>query len=261
MRYLRLYGSFLRFSISRAAEFRMDYYFRVAMDLVYYAVNLAFFRVLFLHSNSVGGWSEDQAIIFVAAFLLNDAIFMTLFSNNFWMLPGAINSGNLDYYLTRPVSSLFFLSLREFAANSFLNLVFAAAILVWAIARYPAHLGAMSIAAYVVFLFAGSLIHAMMALMFILPVFWMQGGRGLAEVYYATEVYIQRPHQVFAGWLRRTLMSVLPLALVVSFPTHMLFSGFTAGRIGYFLLILLCTFGALLFLWGRGLKAYASASS
>jgi ABC-2 type transport system permease protein len=261
LRYFRLYLGFLRFSFSRAAEFRMDYYFRVAMDIVYYAANLAFFRVLYLHSNSIGGWNEDQAMIFVAAFLLNDAIFMTLFSNNFWMLPEYINKGHLDYYLTRPVSSLFFLMFREFAANSFLNLIIAAGIFMWAVVRYPVHLGAGAVALYIVLLVAGTLIHAMLALLFILPVFWMQGGRGLSEAYYAIEVYIQRPHQIFAPWLRRVLVSVLPLALVVSYPTQMLFSNFTVARVSYFLLVLSGIYGILVFVWGRGLRAYASASS
>ena len=66
---------------------------------------------------------------------------MTVFANNMWWLPIAVNRGDLDYYLVRPVSSLFFLSLREFAANSFLNLLLATGILVWALARYPASPG------------------------------------------------------------------------------------------------------------------------
>ena len=43
-----------------------------------------------------------------------DAIHMTVFSNNMWWFPIFINRGDLDYYLIRPVSSLFFLSLRDY---------------------------------------------------------------------------------------------------------------------------------------------------
>ena len=42
-----------------------------------------------------------------------------------WWLPMLINRGDLDYYLVRPVSTLFFVSFRDFAANSFVNLVIA----------------------------------------------------------------------------------------------------------------------------------------
>ena len=43
IRYLRLYGCFLRFSFSRAMEFRLDFFFRVLMDVVWNLVNLGFF--------------------------------------------------------------------------------------------------------------------------------------------------------------------------------------------------------------------------
>jgi rhomboid protease GluP len=47
-RYLTLYLYFLRFSFSRALEFRVDFLFRVVMDVVYYAVNIAFFMATLL---------------------------------------------------------------------------------------------------------------------------------------------------------------------------------------------------------------------
>ena len=122
LRYLRLYGYFVRFSTSRTLEFRIDFFFRVFMDLVYYGVNIAFYGVIFLHTELLGGWTRDQSLVFMGGFLLVDAIVMTLFSNNIWWLPILINRGDLDYYLLRPVSSLFFLSVRDFAVNSFINL-------------------------------------------------------------------------------------------------------------------------------------------
>ena len=130
-RYLSLYLHFLRFSFSRAMEFRLNFFFRVVMDIVYYAVNLAFFSIIYQHTSLLGGWTLDQVYVFVCGFLFVDALHMTVFANNHWWLPLFINRGDLDYYLVRPVSSLWFLSLRDFAANSFLNLVIAGGLLVW----------------------------------------------------------------------------------------------------------------------------------
>ena len=120
-RYLRLYLNFLRFSFSRAMEFRVDFFFRVGMDTIWYAIHLTFFTVLFRHTGLLGGWDFDQCLIFAASLFVADAIQMTVFSNNMWWLPIYVNKGDLDYYLVRPVSSLFFLSVRDFAANSFLR--------------------------------------------------------------------------------------------------------------------------------------------
>src|SRR5690606_38761263 len=121
---------------SKAMEFRLDFTFRILMDIIYYVVNILFFKVIYLHTPVLAGWTEEQMMIFVASYLLVDAINMTFFSTNMWWLPYHINRGDLDYYLIRPVSPLFFLSLREFSANSFLNLLMALGIFTWTLATY-----------------------------------------------------------------------------------------------------------------------------
>jgi ABC-2 type transport system permease protein len=58
-RYLNLYIHFLRFSFSKAMEFRLDFSFRILMDVIYYIVNIMLFKVLFLHTDLIGGWNEE----------------------------------------------------------------------------------------------------------------------------------------------------------------------------------------------------------
>ncbi|MDH5656321.1 MAG: hypothetical protein OEZ34_10455, partial [Spirochaetia bacterium] len=84
MRYLILYLYFLRFSFSRAMEFRMDFFFRIFMDVVYYSINIIFYRVLFLHTPHIAGWGENEIMVFVAGFLFVDALIMTVIGNNMW---------------------------------------------------------------------------------------------------------------------------------------------------------------------------------
>src|SRR5258708_2566125 len=106
IRYLRLYAHFVSFSFSRAMEFRVDFFFKIVMDLIFYAVNLLFFRLIYLQTPVLGGWDGHQIMLFVSGYLVIDAVFMTMFAGNLWMLTMFINRGDLDYYLVRPVSSL-----------------------------------------------------------------------------------------------------------------------------------------------------------
>jgi ABC-2 type transport system permease protein len=201
IRYLRLYGYFLRFSFSRAMEFRFDFFFRIGMDTLWYAHHLAFFWVLYRHTPLLGGWTLDQMFVFAGGVFLMDAIQMTLTANNTWMLPITVNKGDLDYYLVRPVSSLFFLSLREFAANSFLNLVIAGGLVAWSLWRYPEPIGPARAAVFVMLLLDGVFVTYLLRLLFITPVFWLHSGRGLDELHFSLEKLGERPHQIYAGWL------------------------------------------------------------
>lgn len=260
-RYIRLYAYFLRFSFSKALQFRLDFFFRVGMDAIWYGVNLAFFAVLFEHTGALGGWNFDQVLVFVGGVFLSDAVHMTVFANNMWMFPFAVNKGDLDYYLVRPVSSLFFLSVREFAANSFLNLLLALGILVWAIARYPQPFDAFALAAYGLLLVLGVFLHYALSLLFLIPVFWLHTAHGLREIYFSFDRFSSRPHGIYYGWLGRVLTSILPFALIVSYPTSVLFDGLTVRVVLHMLAATVGIFLFMLWLWRRGLKAYASASS
>ena len=260
-RYLRLYLHFLRFSFSRAFEFRLDFCFRIVMDCVFYAVNLAFFSILYNYRDLIGGWTIDQCYVFVAGFFLVDALHMTIFSNNMWWLPLLVNKGDLDYYLVRPVSSLFFLSLREFAANSFVNLIIAVGILAWAIERYPGELSAGQITLFAGFILAGAFVHYVLHILFIIPVFWLHTNRGLAMVFFSITKLAERPDRIYTGVTRRVLLSVLPLAWIASVPTDVLFTGATTERLLHLAAVVLGLFSFLLWFWGRALRSYVSASS
>jgi len=260
-RYGRLYLNFLRFSFSRALEFRVDFYFRIVMDCAFYAVNLIFFSLLYGQTETIGGWDVHQTMIFIAGFFLVDAIHMTLFSNNMWWLPVLVNRGDLDYYLVRPVSSLFFLSLREFAANSFVNLLIALGILTWAIARHPSDLGAANLAGFGVLILCGAFIHFVLHLLFVLPVFWLHTNRGLGMVFFSITKLAERPDRIYTGVTRRVLMTILPLCWIASVPADVLFGGITTERVIHLLLVMGGLFGVLLVVWSRALRDYASASS
>lgn len=261
VRYLALYAHFLRFSFSRAMEFRVDFFFRVVMDAVYYVVNLAFFTVIYQHTNLLGGWSLDQTYVFVCGFLFVDALHMTVFANNLWWLPIFINRGDLDYYLVRPISSLYFLSLRDFAANSFLNLIIASGLLTWSLARFPEPLGAGRILLYLGFLLVGAFIYYLLRLAFIIPVFWLHSNRGLDEISWSLGKLAERPHQIYGGWLRVTLSTILPLALTFSLPAHVLFDGATLETFLHVTAVTALGTLFILWFWRRGLAGYSSASS
>ncbi len=260
-RYLRLYAFFLRFSFSRAMEFRVDFFFRVVMDMVFYGTQLALFSILYQHTSTIAGWDFSQSLIFISGFFFVDALHMTVFANNMWMLPILINRGDVDYYLVRPISSLFFLGMRDFAANSFLNLVIATGILWWAIARYPSELEPARIGVFVLLLVCGCFLYWTIYMLFLIPVFWIHQEQGLRQLFWGLEKFSERPDRIFTGWLHRVLVTCLPFAIITSYPAHVLFEGITASRLAHIGGVIIGMFLLMLWFWKRGLRAYSSASS
>lgn len=260
-RYLRLYLYFLRFSFSKAMEFRLDFTFRIVMDIVYYIVNISLFKILFLHTDIIGGWSQEQMMIFVGSYLLVDALNMTFFSTNLWWLPYYINKGDLDYYLIRPVAPLFFLSLREFSANSFVNLIIAAGIFLWAVLNYSAPWDIYQLIGLVLLLINGTLLLYSIQMIMILPVFWTHSPRGFVDLFYTLGLAMERPDRIFRGWLRIFFTILVPFALIASFPARFFIEGFDKGTFLHLTVVSCTVWFILMKVWNAGLKNYSSASS
>lgn len=261
MRYLRLYRQFLSFSFSRSLEYRLDFWFRVIMDCFFYIVEIAFFMVIYQHTEILGEWTFDQTLVFVCGFLLVDAIHMTVFSNNMWILPSYVNKGDLDYYLIRPVSSLFFLSLRDFAANSFLNLIIAGGLLMWSLMRYPDPIPPVNLLWYLFLLVNGAILHYTLQMFFVIPVIWLHSNRGLTNAFFSTTKLGERPDKIYPKWTRRILLVVFPLLLMAAVPAKVLFEGPGPELIGLTLGVSAFFFLLMVAFWNFALRHYSSASS
>jgi ABC-2 type transport system permease protein len=231
------------------------------MDAMYYVVNIAFFKIIYLHTSDIAGWTESQVMVFVSGYLVLDGLQMTVLSNNLWMLPQLVNRGDLDYYLLRPVSSLFFLSLRDFAANSFLNLTLAVGFMVYSIAHYDGPWSVGSLILYLFFLLNGLLLYFFLRLLAVLPVFWTGSGQGLDLLVWHFSRFLERPDGIFSGPIRRILTTVLPYCLMVSFPARLFFEGWSTTVVLHLLAVTAVFTLVTGKLWSVALKHYSSASS
>ena len=242
-------------------EFRVDFYFRIVMDFLFYAVNILFYRILFLHTSLLAGWSEAQVMVFISGNFILDALNMTLFSNNMWWIPALVNKGDLDYYLVRPVSTLFFISLRDFAANSFLNLILAFAIFIWALHGLPNNVGLGKAVLYLGYLGIGLSLYYCMNLLMLLPVFWTHSARGLVDIFWSLTRLSERPDRIYMGWIRKILVTVMPFCLIASFPARLLLEPFDLSIFLHLAGVTVLFAFAVLVVWSFALKNYSSASS
>ncbi len=261
IRYARLYLHFVRFSISKALEFRIDFSFRILMDTVFYTTNILFYKIIYDHTGILGGWSEDQVMVFVAGYLLVDALIMTFVSANLWWLPMLVNRGDLDYYLIRPVSSLFFLSLKEFSLNSLVNLMMTSVILGTALWNYQGAVTAAGVIFYIMMLIQGAVLLYSIRMIGIIPVFWTFSSRGTEMLVWQLSRFMERPDRMFRGWVARILVSILPFSVIASYPARLFLDGFDWQIFLHLTVVTAVFFSLMYWFWHMGLRNYSSASS
>lgn len=261
MRYLRLYLYFFQFSLAKFAAFRFDFFARIAMDTLFYASSVGIFQILFLHADQLGGWDKSKVMFFMSLYFVVDALAMITTAGSMWNFPKEINKGGFDYYLLRPVSTIFFACFREINLASIVNLVMALGLLGWSFSHLSLPLTGALVAKGVLAISFGYYFFWIMHLLVILPVFWTHSVDGMRSIYFSLLILAERPDGIFQGVLRKLFVTVIPFSLIASVPARLIFEESWHKHLWHLVAMGLFFAGVIKILWARGLRAYSSASS
>lgn len=260
-RYARMYAALVRFSLSKSMEFRFDFFFRFFMDIVYYTVSIGFFKILFLHTPSLGGWREDQVMLFLAIALIVDGVYMTVIARNIWEIPALINKGELDYLLVRPAATLFLPLLKNFEVASVLNTLVGVGFFIYATVNFQGPLSVASLLLCVLLCLIGLAIYVCLRLFSVLPLFWLHSAFGFNMLFEALSNVMERPEVIFRGITHLVLVTILPFLVITSFPARALFGEIQLLDFLHAVAVLVLMVGLVAFIWNRGIRVYSSASS
>jgi ABC-2 type transport system permease protein len=261
MSILRLIGGHLRISLAKEMQYRVNFFIQLLQSLTALATGLIGIWLVFDHTSTLGGWSENELLAVMGVYMIMAGITQAAIQPNMQRLMEEVRQGTLDYALTKPVDSQLLVSIREFRfwqlSNSVLGLIVLGAA-VWGMERAP---GAAQIAAFVLALLLGAILIYCFWLMLATTAFWLIASYELVNLFEGLYAAGRWPVTVYPGWLRLTLTFLVPVAFAVTVPVEALTHRLTpAALLGALALTALFALAARL-VWGRGVRSYAGASA
>ena len=260
MRTLRLLRAFWTNAIQLELEFRADLLVNLINAPLMFGAGLAVLAAVFADAQTIGGWSFEEAVAVLGAFLIVDGFVGTVLSPNLGQLPNYIRLGNLDYMLLMPVGSHFQVSLRHLNLWQLPNLLLGFGLVVWSMLTLD-RFDIVTIALFLVMMAAGLAIAFALWSVIYTSSFWFVRVSNL-EVMFRTLIDVGRfPFTVLPPWLRVALTAVLPIAFVTNVPAEAVAGrlDFVTAAISLAVAIVMVT-AAHLF-WRRAVASYTSASS
>ena len=110
--YISLVVEYLKNYMKTRLTYRSDFWIEVLSDLLFNGLNLFFILVVFLQTQSLGGWNQEQILFIYGYFMIPYGIFITFF--NLWGFSERyIVKGEMDRILTRPAYNLWQLMLEN----------------------------------------------------------------------------------------------------------------------------------------------------
>lgn len=259
-RYLRVYRSFVASSFTRELEFRANFLAKVAQNFLWMGFAVLILLVVFANTKSVAGWSQSDSTVLLGTVTTMNALAAALFFS-LTEIPEQVRRGTLDYVVTRPIDTQFWVSMRRFNFDQVGTFLAGFALLVVGLSTGSYHPNAMAWLAFILSLGASTAIFYAFNLALMTTGIWLVKVDNLWVLSESVSSVVRYPIDIYGPNLKWIFTYFVPLALLATIPSTQLVKGFNAG----YLITMLSWAAAAIVLsrtfWRFALRHYGSASS
>lgn len=261
-RYVAVYLALWKNSVTRETMFKGNFLLWIVVEIFWFALQLSFIGVLYLHTNTIGTWTPWEVVMLIGASHIIQQTFQAFFLINCTNLSELVRTGKLDFLLLLPVNTRFVVSLRQVDLGAFVNAMLGAAVLGYGAHRLHLAPSAAQVTGFLILCVAGVWIHY--SLMFLLATisFWTVRAQGIVWGYYNLFNIARMPDDAFRGAFRAIFTFAIPMLLVSNVPVRVLTDRLNSVEAPLLLLAMsgVC-FGVSELGWRASVRHYTSASS
>ncbi len=260
-RYLRLLRLFASTELQFALAYRVNLALEIMQMIVVAGTSVAAVLVLFSYTTVMNGWTLGQMIVLLGVYYVVQGAEELVMQPSFERFMEHVREGTLDFILLKPVNSQFMVSFRHFQTVQALQVVLGLVITVVGVLRLAGTVTVASALSFALTLACGFvLIYALLLVLSTLA-FWFVRVDNLLAIFWAFIDAGRFPVDIYPGWLRITMSTVIPVGIAVTVPAKAI-----AGLVDpqTVTLVLAATVAAFLIsraFWRRGLRAYTGASA
>ena len=259
--YYQLWKSFFNNSLTRDMEFKANFLGGLLIDFIYYGIHFFFFSIIYSFVDSLGVFSRHDVIIFLVITFLADTVYMFFFAGNLFNLNRWMVRGDLDFFLLKPVNSQFMVSFRYTKSYALMSIFILTALLGYLVYSHPLEIYFINWVTFVFSFFLGIIIWYGVDFIISSSCFWFRNFSVAGWLSHEILKFSMRPDTIYTGLLRKTLFSIVPMAMIASVPARILLYGPEITYLSGQIIIALFFFFMTKLIWKKGLIRYESASS
>jgi ABC-2 type transport system permease protein len=264
-RYLRLLYALGRYSLAREMAFRGNFIARVLVEVIWLGILLLFYRVVFQQTQLVAEWSEFEYLFFVGCFYALGGVIETFFLDNCNTFADLIRSGDLDYYLLRPIDEQFLITCRSIDWATVPNIFLGSGLMVISLVLLDWHFDAARLAAFFLMFGCGIALSYSLLVLLMSTSVWLVRNQSLYELWWLFTSLMRYPREIWRGpWalpLGWFFTFIVPAMVVVSVPSSSMVKVFEPQLIAFTTVITLLLLWVSRRFFRYALRRYRSASS
>lgn len=259
-RYWLTYRTFFRSSFVRELEFRANFIAKVLQSAVWILFFVLIVLVLYRNTNEIAGWRRGDSFILAATCFLLSALSWCFFSalNE---IPNMVRLGSLDFVVTKPIDSQFWVSTRRFYFEQIGTFVSGVLMIAVGLRESGLHPSAFQWISYLFLTFCSiGVFYSFMLFLMTLGI-WLVRVDNLWVLGDSVTQIARFPIDIYPRAAQLALTYVLPLALLSTVPARQLVKGASPTDLALGAIWLVVAFASSRALWRYGMRHYTSASS
>ncbi|MDF2943819.1 MAG: hypothetical protein K0S01_2677 [Herbinix sp.] len=259
---LKFIAALVKMKLSHMMVFRLSFFGAFFVDGTLFLVQLLMYQAIYSQVDSIGGWSRGEMIIFVGTFSLINALNMVIFFFGTNEIPNKIKNGDLDHYLTKPVSPLLRLTFESVNPGSIPLVIASIVLILYGVKMLDITVSPTRFLAYFLFVLLMTLLwYDLQVIVRTIPFFTISAANIARMSDTLLELCLKIPGTLFKGVYKIIFYFLIPFGIMSTLPTEFITGKLSPLGIAYgcFIVILFTLLTASF--WKLGLKHYKSASS
>lgn len=260
-KHLKVYKVFFWNCLQAQLEYRVNFLFAMLTELGWVGSHLLYLLVLYQSDFLVNGLPKESLFLFVGSYLITTGIYMSLFFTNFSNFPDYMKTGQLDLFITKPVS-LQFISTLRYVDFGYPLADFVVGVVLIVIGWWKAEISfhVITVLGFLFFSVLGGIWVYCIQIFPALLSFWTIKAEGAYAISYAVYDMNKMPRAVYGNGIQRIGTFLFPLFPMANYATLFVLEKLETtelvwGVVGPFLFL-----GITRFLWQLSMKKYTSAT-
>ena len=259
-KHLRIYGHFIKYSMMEQFEYRANLILGIIVECTWLCTKLLYVFITQSTGALVGGYTPDEIMLYVGVFMILTALYVGLFSSNFYMFSWGVTRGELDMVMIKPVSLQFFMTTRYINISVPIpNIIGGTILIVVAWGRIGLETGLLNILFFIYFLICGMIVTYALFLIPHLSAFWTIKTQGITEISSKMWDFNSMPMQIYNKWWQRLGVFFIPVFVITNFPVMALFNNMTPMHFIWGATVPAIMFIGIRLFWKVAIKRYSSA--
>lgn len=261
-RAFRLHRIFIAQYLKKLMEYKVDFIVGAVGFLLSQALEILFIGIIFSQIPDLAGWTFDE-ILFIYGFSLIPKAIDHMFFDNLWMVGyHIVRKGEFDKYLTRPINSLFYVTVEKFQIDAFGELLMGIILIAYSLVQIGADIVWHRVLVLLLLIPFAVLIYTAIKIITSAISFWTKQSGHITHMFYMSSDFSKYPVTIYNNFIKVIITYIIPFAFTAYYPA----SYFLRGEDGLFCVLGTIIVSSLLFVvsilvWNRGLKKYESAGS